>query len=182
MQLIPSSPNYTYSLPFFTRSGITFRTKETQMDLKGLTDVFECRAAGTLFWTAAPDGSVWILLARRTMNTLLGRAYTYTIPTVAATEGESLESAAARAAHDEMGLMPSTSSFEEFWHVSEGKLEMSLYSQRLSSMKKPKCRGSYADACWVVLPDDFIIEDADSLLRDELKAFAKALQENRKVC
>ncbi len=138
-------------------------------------------AEGVLFWTSDERG-IWVLLARRRMNSLLGSSYLFTIPTVQAKEGESPKAAAARAAHDELGLMPVVSDFKEFWEVEDKGVSMHLYAQRLSSAKKPKCRGSYADATWVLLSDDCVVEDTDSLLCDELKAFSSfVVKGERKV-
>ena len=145
------------------------------MDLSSITQSSDCRRAGTLFWTTDMNGNIWVLLARRRVNAILGRAYTFTIPTVSLNEDEREEDGAARAGHDELGLMPVKTSFVEFWRIDEGKISMHLYAQRLSSMKKPKCRNNYHDATWICLPDDCMIEDGDILLRDELKAFKNAI-------
>lgn len=129
------------------------------------------KAAGTLFWTMDSHGDFWVLLARRRENSILGRIYSYVIPTVMVSENEDLRSAAARAAHNELGLMPSDGKMEEFWSIEHDGISMALYSQYVSSRKNPKCHGSYCDGSWFCLPDDCHIEDGDYLLFAELKAF-----------
>ena len=145
------------------------------MDLSTIANSIEYNGAGTLFWTTDKNGDIWVLLARRRESSILGRGYTFSIPVVSASEHETSEEAAARAAHDELGLMPVSSGAVEFWDIGEGRISMHLYAQHLSSMKKPKCRNNYIDATWICLPDDYVVEDGDILLRDELKAFRKAV-------
>ena len=69
------------------------------MDLSSITQSIDCRRAGTLFWTTDMNGNIWVLLARRRVNAILGRAYTFTIPTVSLNEDEREEDGAARAGH-----------------------------------------------------------------------------------
>ena len=150
------------------------------MDTKNLS-WFEFKAAGTLFWTSDRDGNLWILLARRRMDSPTGRIYTYTIPTVCPDAGDDMLSAAARAGHDELGLMTNKREMNMFWSVNLENVSIALFSQHLSSMKTPKCNGMYTDASWFCMPDDFRIEDSDSLLPVELKSFADSLNERKAV-
>ncbi len=142
---------------------------------------FNMKIAGTLFWTSDKYGNTWVLLARRRKDSALGRIYTYTIPCVDVGNGEDVLSAAARAGHDELGLMTDKAEMQRFWNVETDNIVMSLYSQRLASMKMPKCKGMYFDALWFCLPDDCHIEDADSLLASELEAFASSLSKDSRA-
>lgn len=134
------------------------------------------QAAGTLFWTSDSYGNAWVLLARRKLDSIFGKIYSYSIPVTEREGEECMIECAARAAHDELGLMPSPSSINEFWSVDSGNISLKLYSQRVSSMKTPKCNGAYWDARWFCLPDDCRIEDGDFLLCEELQAFHRSLK------
>ena len=147
------------------------------MDLDSFS--LDIRLGGVLFWTDDPECGIRVLLARRRSDSILGSQYRYTIPTSSAAADEDLEAAAARAAHDELGLMPCRHAFEEFWRIDEGGVSMRLYAVRLSSASKAKCNGRYCDPMWFCLPDDCRVEDGDILLADELKAFRNAIMRDR---
>ncbi len=145
------------------------------MNLNNIADNIVYRIAGTLYWTEDADGSIWVLLARRTYDSLLGRVYSYAIPTVELKNNENAESAASRAVHDELGIMPETTSFSKFFSEKSGNIEVTLYSKHVHRKINAKCKGAYKDAMWFCLPDDCKIDDGDLLLRDELLAFASSL-------
>ena len=150
------------------------------MDIKEVTGHFSYKVAGTLYWTEDREGNIWVLLARRTFDSVLGRVYTYTIHTVELKSGEDFLEAAARASHDELGIMPDTASMERFFFASSGGIEVSLFSKQLTGKMAAKCNGMYKDALWFCLPDDCRIEDGDLLLRDELKAF-RIINRSRRI-
>ncbi len=146
-----------------------------------MLDWCDYNASGTLFWTTGYDGSAWILLARRREMTLLGNAYSFSVPVSLVKDGEDSRDCAARAAHDELGLMVSSNTLEEFWHQDYANIHVTLYAKRLSSMAKPKFLSHYHDGGWILLPDDSRVEDGDLLLRDELDAFRVYLDLQRKA-
>lgn len=131
------------------------------------------RLAGCLFWTEK-YGNRYVLLSLPEGNNPFFPPGYYSVPSVAAEQGEDLLDAAMRAGFEKTGVLDNKAKAVPFWSTAGDGLDYSVYSVRVSPSVK-----AGRNSAWISL--DGSLDDVSVLGRFHLNAFRESAAEKKAV-
>ena len=131
------------------------------------------RLAGCLFWTEK-YGNRYVLLSLPEGNNPFFPPGYYSVPSVAAEQGEDLLDAAMRAGFEKTGVLDNEAKAVLFWSTAGEGLDYSVYSVRVSPSVK-----AGRNSAWISL--DGSLDDVSVLGRFHLNAFRESAAEKKAV-
>ena len=131
------------------------------------------RLAGCLFWTEK-YGNRYVLLSLPEGNNPFFPPGYYSVPSVAAEQGEDLLDAAMRAGFERTGVLDNKAKAVLFWSTAGEGLDYSVYSVRVSPSVK-----AGRNSAWISL--DGSLDDVSVLGRFHLNAFRESAAEKKAV-